>query len=472
MNKGSDWIESIEEDIIDESVVVEVSPDLFSVSMSILPGSPHGKTIRKDNIDFALMEQGVYYGIDEVAIFGALIEKNFNKTYIVAKGTKPEEGASAYIEYSRDMEILGSGIPKTQDAGKVNFKELNFIHNVEAGDVLAKKIPAQIGKVGINVLGEKIPGILGKDALLPFGKNTRLSDDGMDIIANVNGNLEFKDGKLSVSEVLELKGDVDASTGNIDFVGSVIIHGMVQSGYNVKALGNIDIKGPVEASIIESSGDIILQRGIQGKEEGILKAGGNVIAKFIERSVVIAGGNVVAESLLHSKIRAGGVISITAGKGAILGGEIVAVNGLEAAIIGSTMGTSTKIKLGAPSEVLSEFKEIKAQIEKAEKAIMDTTKNIKFLQTKQEQEPGSHQARINTMIKLKMKLERDLKIRKGKLGKLTDILQKATNGTLVVSKTIHSGTKIYLGNEYREIKENLENVKIYRGMNGVEIALL
>lgn len=472
MDKELKGIDAIEDDIIDESVEVEISPDLLSVSMSIISGSPNGNPIRKDNIDFALMEKGVYYGIDDAVIFNALINKDSKKTYIVARGTLPEEGAPAYIEYTRDMEVLGSGIPKTQDAGTVNFKELNFIQNVEAGEILARKIPAKVGKAGVNVLGEKIPGILGKDILLTYGKNTRLNEEDMTVVASVSGNLEFKENKLSISEVLEIQGDINARTGNIDFIGSVVIHGMVHSGYTVKAVGNIDIKGPVEAAVIESAGDIILQGGIQGKEQGVLKAGGNVITKFVERSIVTAGGNVVTESLLHSKIRAGGVVSITAGKGTIVGGDIIAVNGLEAITVGSPMGASTTIKLGAPPEVLAEYKELKEHTAKIERAITDTVKNIRFLQTKQEQEPGSHQGRINTMIRLKMKLERDLKLRKVKLDKLVEIITQATHGTLIVSKVLHSGVKIYIGNEFMQTKSNYENVKVHRGPTGVEISYL
>lgn len=467
-------LESIEDEIIDQSVEMEISPDLLSVIMSIIPGSPHGKPIRRDTINLAFLEKGIYYGLDEAVIFDALLKGNTKETYTVAKGKRPEEGADAYIEYTKDLETLGSGIPKTQDDGTVNFKELNFVQNVQAGEVLARKILAQVGKPGFNVLGQEIPGILGKDVFLPAGKNTSLNEDGTILTSNINGKLELKDGKLSVSEVLEIKGDVDATTGNINFLGSVIVNGMVQSGYIVKAIGNIEIKGPVEAAIIESSGDIILQRGIQGKEVGRLKAGGNIIAKFIELSTVIAGGNVVTESILHSKVQSGGIVSLTAGKGAILGSEVIAVNGLEAITVGSNLGRGTEIKLGAPAEVLEEYQALKAQITKVNNAIATTTTNIQFLQSRQEKEPGSNQSRINTMIKLKLKLERDLKIRKIKKEKLDEILEDATNGALSVSKTLHAGTKITLGNQSKEIKTPYENARVYRknGSSEIEIMLL
>ena len=54
------------------------------------------------------------------------------------------------------------------------------------------------------------------------------------------------------------------ATGNIDFLGSVIVLKR-KSGFTIKASGDIEINGIVEAAKIEAGGNITVKRGIQGK---------------------------------------------------------------------------------------------------------------------------------------------------------------------------------------------------------------
>jgi small GTP-binding protein len=62
---------------------------------------------------------------------------------------------------------------------------------------------------------------------------------------------------------------------------------------------------------IEAGADIIMERGINGAGGGMVKAGGNVITKFIENAKVSAGSSVTSESILHSKIEAGTEVVVT-----------------------------------------------------------------------------------------------------------------------------------------------------------------
>ena len=72
--------------------------------------------------------------------------------------------------------------------------------------------------------------------------------------------------KLSVVPVLEIKGDVGPATGNIDFVGSVLIRGRIKSGFRVVAKGDVQVERTLEDAEIKAGGNIILQRGIQGRK--------------------------------------------------------------------------------------------------------------------------------------------------------------------------------------------------------------
>ena len=55
-------------------------------------------------------------------------------------------------------------------------------------------------------------------------------------------------GKVTVETVLVIPGDVNASTGNVNGLGTVIIKGNVEDGFEVSAQGNIEVNGFVGKS--------------------------------------------------------------------------------------------------------------------------------------------------------------------------------------------------------------------------------
>ena len=63
-----------------------------------------------------------------------------------------------------------------------------------------------------------------------------VSEDKLKLISKVDGHVTLENDKVFVSNVLELV-DVDASTGDINYSGSVMIKGNVLAGFSVKAAG-------------------------------------------------------------------------------------------------------------------------------------------------------------------------------------------------------------------------------------------
>ena len=137
-----------------------------------------------------------------------------------------------------------------------------------------------------------------------------MSEDGLRLYSEVSGHVSLTDGRVFVSDTYEVAADVDSSTGDIDYEGNVVVRGNVITGFTVKAKGDIEVYGVVEGAYIEAEGQIILRRGMQGMNKGILKANGNIITKFIENAEVIAGGYINTDSIMHSKVSAKGDIVV------------------------------------------------------------------------------------------------------------------------------------------------------------------
>lgn len=107
-----------------------------------------------------------------------------------------------------------------------------------------------------------------------------------------------------------MAGDVGPKSGNVMFLGSVHVGGSVLDNYEVKAAGNVEVRGSVQKAKIEGEGDIIIQSGIMGRDEAVVEStGGSVIAKFIQSAKILAAQDItVQESILHSHVEAGNEI--------------------------------------------------------------------------------------------------------------------------------------------------------------------
>ena len=104
----------------------------------------------------------------------------------------------------------------------------------------------------------------------------------------MDGHVALQDGKVVVSSVYTVK-DVDMSTGNIVYDGSVEITGSVAANMEVKAGGNVVINGGVESARIIAGGNIIIAKGMNGTGKGYLRAGGDIMVKFLENTRVVTG---------------------------------------------------------------------------------------------------------------------------------------------------------------------------------------
>lgn len=206
--------------------------------------------------------------------------------------------------------------------------------------------------------------------------------------------------KIFVSNVLELV-NVDNSTGDIDYDGDVVIKGNVVAGFTVKAAGDITVSGIVEGATVIAGGSITFNRGIQGMTKAVVKAGGNIVSKFIESAEsVSAGGSIEADSILHSKVTAKETIKASGKNGLIIGGDVKAVYMIEAKTIGNAMGTNTTVGVGVDPAMKRRVDELKNSLDKLGNNKIQLNQILSVLRKKQELE-GSLDAE-NMIFRLRL----------------------------------------------------------------------
>lgn len=408
-----------------------------------------------DLITEKVKESGIVFGIDQDAIQKAFDKPGFK--IIFAKGQRPVEGVNSKLNYYIDVE--NKGRPVEQEDGRVDFKSLNMFTTVCEGDLLAEKIPPTQGVPGVDIFGNQIPAKPGRDLPLPIGKNVKIVETNK-IIAGIAGQLIIANNKINVIPVIEVKEDVDLSTGNIEFVGNVVVRGSVQAGFTVKAQGNVDIAGTVSGGIVEGK-NVSIRMGIQGMHRGHIKATERVVAKFIENATVFAGEDVVvSDVILHSKISAGKRVIVEGRRGLIAGGSVVAGEEIRAKIAGTHMATNTELEVGVNPVLRQEHRDLRKEIKKIEVSLEQTVKALNILKS-MDQLPQDKREMLLKLTKAHFHMVGQVEAYRNKLTEIELALEEMKYGRIRVSDVIYPGVKVVVGTLVKPIREQHKFVSFY-----------
>lgn len=458
---------------IDETVKIEITEERMSAKARFYPPSNNGRRLTKEDIVSELVRCGVKYGLDEMAINDFLRERRYCTDYILAKATPPVQGHDAVITYHFNTDL--SLKPKRNDDGSVDFHHLDMISHCKKGDLLATLTPMDPGKPGIDVCGNIIRPNKVNNKVLRHGNKIHLSEDGLQMFSEVDGHVTLTDGKVFVSDTYEVPADVDASTGDIEYDGNVVVRGNVITGFAIRAKGDIEVNGVVEGAYIESGGQIVLKRGMQGMNKGILKAKSNIITKFLENAEVIAGGYVSTESILHCKVSAKGDIIVGGRKGFVTGGEIRSGTMISVKTAGSPMGTLTLLEVGIDPRIVEEFRELEKKLanmladkEKLAQALMMFRKKFTLgVPLTPEKKEYLKQLTQNNII-----LETQIREAKKRYEDLKTEMDNNTSGVIKVFDVVYPGTKMVISNVIHFVREETHHSKFVRDRADIKIVPL
>ena len=280
--------------------------------------------------------------------------EDWPKAVLAGAGTQPQPGQDAQVE----MQVaVGSRAGKVLEDGSIDFRERNFAANVEEGTLLATKRAATSGHPGMTVLGKDVPVAAGKGEKLEAGKGVQAAEEEegeLRFYAQAEGCVHSQAGVLEVKPELQVSGDVDYETGNIDFKGDLTIAGTVRGGFAVKATGDIVIGGGVEnRATVSGGGTVTVSKGIFGEKARVVALSG-IRAQFVQDASLLCRGDVeVGSYVYNASVRCGGQVTVhgRGEKGGIVGGEVCAKVSIKAALAGSEYGTETRLIAGVDIEL-------------------------------------------------------------------------------------------------------------------------
>ena len=435
----------------------------------MIPPSSKGAPLSYSDILAELKGRGVVYGIKEEEVRSLAEHPRYMEKVVLAEGTPARQGKDAHIEYFFNTDLKAK--PTLMEDGSVDFFNLNIINHCMSGDLLARLLPADPGDDGKDLSGTVIRPRMVKRDIIRFGKNIRQTEDKLEIYATESGHVSLIDGRVFVTNLMELE-NVDTATGNIEFKGNVQVNGNVNSNFSIKAVGNVEVRGVVEGAVIEAGGNITIARGMNGMGKGVLKAGGNIISKFIENAKVEAEGYVQSESIIHSDVIAGTEVTVDGKHGFISGGRVSASSQVDAKILGSEMGTDTIIEVGISPLVKRHHKELSEKIEENTKVL---ERAVPILEAARERiQMGktlseSQVDNIRDLVEVVRTKKAELKVWRDEYAELDLLLDNERPAQVLVGKIVYPGTRIVISNVSKLIKEPFQYCKFIRYQGDVKM---
>lgn len=438
---------------VNEYFYLTISDDQLSAKIDITDAY---KTLDHpvDEVSFIryLSDHNITYGLQREAITSITSSLSIDKfPLIIAKGTQAIDGNDGDITYTFN------NCTKVERSQHWNFRDVMRIPTVKQGDQLAEITLPTEGRTGKNIYGKPIPARKGKKIKPLAGNNVKFVEDTLSYYAMMDGQVSVTDARIEVNEVYEIHEDLSMKTGNIDFIGSVIIHGDVPTGYQVNAGADIKVYGLVEAANIVAGGSVYISEGFAGMQKGRIEAEEDIHIGYINQGNVIAKNNVFVEhSILHSSSRAGG--SIFCKKGNIIGGHLTVGNSIEAKDIGNRLNTETRIKFHE-NETLQK----QEALEQDREELQHTLDQLTLIGDKLKRESVQDAKQRITLLRQRnsqQKVLNQLKEIDLKLSKLEESFDQQQQPELKVRNVLYPNVTIAFGKyKYRLDKEHF-GVKI------------
>ena len=426
------------------SIRVEVSPDGIRAHLITSGVDPEAITVAA--IKTAMKEQGIPVSdavslrveqIAEATLTGQLGEG----PHLLAEGREPTEGRPASFELAEDL-LVGS-CSETED--RTDFHRSQIV-TVEAGAMVGTLTPAVLPVSGVSVQGKPVAGPPLGRSVQP-GPNVELAEDGCSVRATRAGKIHITRDQVSVVPVVEIPGDVDFSSGNLDSTSDVLVKGTVRDSFTVKSQRSITIKGAIEGAVVEAGTDLQVNGGIASHNHGKVVAGGEIFAKFCSETALEAGSDItITRESMNSTLHTKGKLLIPSGK--LIGGKAYARDGAEIGQLGNEANIKTDIALGVDPRALLEVAGTDEAIKKKQEAVAKIRQSVQPLMAQLKRLTPAQREKATELLYQADEME--LEIKQHQQRKSQALQPAGPDGhevILLVYKVAYPGTRFIFGDK-------------------------
>ncbi|WP_147821479.1 FapA family protein [Salidesulfovibrio onnuriiensis] len=346
--------------------------------------------------------------------------------------------------------------PMEMEDGSVDHYELSYVQNVNSGDLLAEVV--ELDDSSRDAVDSRF---VQEDMSVPAGRGTgtKTAEPGK-LYAARDGFVFYEEGLISVRQTLNVRKDVDFSTGNIDFVANLNVFGMVNTGFSLKAR-NIDIEGHVQGARVHALETLSCRSGVKGGGEAFLESGSDMKLAFCEYATVKAGGNVMVRgALLHSKVFAGDKLVVGS---RMIGCEVYARDYVYVGEqLGGGMGAEMSVTLGYHPGLLYADMELDRRLESELQAVQHAETQVArggYFAT--EFRPILEEARAELQ---------KIRKRKRRLWATINRTEHIHKCRVLVPGKVKPGAEISIGSAYLKVDDEYEDVVFYFDEDEVKVA--
>ena len=404
-------------------------------------------------IALALRAAGVQHGVRTEVLGGEL---EMGQEYRIAAGTPAIPGDDAAIT----MYELVAPQPQVIENGSTNHYDMNLIHQVAAGDWLGERLDPTLGLPGKDVRGGVITPVPGMSLPLRYERASVREEvlSGKTVLrAKKTGAVFYRGDVVGVYDYLEIGGNVDYATGNLDFDGYLSVKGTIDDHFSVAAEQDIEILGEYGVGdaeeIVSRAGNIYIRGGIAGKGRAVIRCRKNLYVKFLSDVTVVCEGNVyIGFYAINANIRARQVL-VDSPRGRIVGGHVEAEIRIEVSEAGNRSETRTELQVSGFDRhmLMAEFEQVSKDMEAGKQEMSRLKQKLRLF--------DSH-SQTTDQLQEQDHLREDLEILKEKLRdveyeykSLTDHLRTPGEGAIVVRKRCYAKVRLHIKDRAIEMKD-------------------
>ena len=429
-----------------------------------------------EEISTTLEELGVVYGIDHASIEAALAGKQSDTEVCIANGLECVPKEAARVELLEEAQQTSGTIDVETQC--MDYRERGGVHSVKIGDPVGTWFPRTKGTPGKGVDGQAIEPKepAEKDQWRgDFVRAVAGPDGTLDLFSEIKGVIRMgPSGDVYVTDVFEVKGDVDLSCGNLQVAGSIHVVDTIRNGFRVHAGQDIHVDIAIENADVNAGKSLVVGAGIYGGDIGKVRAGELIKAKFSQNANMRSGGDIVLSFDTNSTIEATRRIIATEGEGRLRGGVYFAGECIIAKELGSPNGTTTRVQVGMGPKEHRELARIKNDLRRAQAKSKKVQKIL-------EEHAANRAGRALTKeqadkVRTAMKDQRELIASVANLelnqSDLEAVMKNVNPLAIRIEKTVHAGVQIQIGNAFLKIENTLQGCTFRRDAETEEITCI
>jgi uncharacterized protein (DUF342 family) len=434
----------------DAKALIHISPDAMWASAELYGTIGPGLPLSPELVMKSLAAAGVTAGIDQEAVETAckLASLKGNASAVLARGRPASSPGSQVVTWLVPTFAVAPAHGKGPTCP------------VTQGQAIAELSTAAAELKGFDVNGKALEPEEAGPELVWDETAIRVVDGetGKRLVAGRPGELCFGPagspvaGKLTISGLKGIRGDVGKETGNVNFSGEVRIAGKVQPGYSVIGGKDVLVGGSADAALISAGGKAVIVQGINGGGKGVVRARNSIEAAFAENATLLAVEDIRLQSRCEGcSVKTNGRIIVD---GKLSGGVCKSRKGVSVAELGADRSKRTEISFGQDYLIKDQIEAGEREIEKIN-AALDTTE----LRIKKALENGGSalQAAREEKVRL-LKLREQYRL---KVFTLRERFEEHHDSEITIKNVVHPGVVMESHDRYYEISEKRDGVVFF-----------